>query len=90
MARTERIPVGERAEAAVIAWMRHQTTAYDQLSIPRVKGMRREVRRELAEISRALLNRHRSDESHMVSSCPLCTALSKSTTESQPITLAPR
>ncbi len=90
VARTERIPVEERAEAAVIAWMRHQTTAYDQLSIPRVKGMRREVRRELAEISRALLDRHRSDEPHLVSSCPLCTSLSKSTTESHPITCAPR
>src|SRR5687768_3058513 len=29
VARTERIPVDERAEAAVIAWMRHQTTAYE-------------------------------------------------------------
>src|SRR5262249_16776538 len=31
VARTERIPVAERAEAAVIAWMRHQTTAYDNM-----------------------------------------------------------
>ncbi len=90
VARTERIPVAQRAEAAVIAWMRHQTTAYDQLSIPRVKGMRREVRRELAEISRALLNRHRSDESHLVSSCPLCTALSKSAPQPHAITVEPR
>ena len=75
VARTERIPVEERAQAAVIAWMRHQTTAYDTLSIPRVKGMRREVRRELAEISFALLNRHRSDVPHPVASCPLCSAL---------------
>ena len=30
VARTARIPSHERAEAAVIAWMRHQTTAYDQ------------------------------------------------------------
>jgi len=29
VARTKRIPVEERAEAAVIAWMRHQTTGYD-------------------------------------------------------------
>ena len=46
VARTKRIGVAERAEAAVIAWMRHQTTAYDCLSIPRVAGMRREVRRD--------------------------------------------
>jgi hypothetical protein len=48
VARTKRIPVEQRAEAAVIAWMRHQTTAYDSMTIPRVKGKRREVRRMLA------------------------------------------
>ncbi len=47
--RTERIPVEQRAEAAVIAWMRHQTTAYDNMSIARVRGKRREVRRMLAQ-----------------------------------------
>lgn len=75
VARTERIPIERRAEAAVIAWMRHQTTAYDNLAIPRVKGMRREVRRELAEVSRTLLNLHRRGEPHPVPSCSLCTAL---------------
>ena len=45
VARTKRIPVEQRAEAAVIAWMRHQTTAYDSMKIARVKGKRREVRR---------------------------------------------
>ena len=35
--RTKRIPVEQRAEAAVIAWMRHQTTAYDSMAIPRVQ-----------------------------------------------------
>jgi hypothetical protein len=38
VARTKRIPVEQRAEAAVIAWMRHQTTGYDGMVIPRVKG----------------------------------------------------
>ncbi len=52
VARTKRIPVEERAEAAVIAWMRHQTTGYDSLVIPRVKGQRREVRRILARYRR--------------------------------------
>ena len=75
VARTERIPVERRAEAAVIAWLRHQTTAYDSLSIARVKGARREVRRELAEVSRALLDTHRRDTPHAPSSCPLCHAL---------------
>src|SRR5580704_13662225 len=45
VARTKRIPIEQRAEAAVIAWMRHQTTGYDSLVIPRIKGKRREVRR---------------------------------------------
>ena len=75
VARTERIPVERRAEAAVIAWMRHQTTAYDNLAIPRIKGKRREVRRDLAEISRAVLDLHRRDEAHVAAGCPLCAAL---------------
>ncbi|MGK3994723.1 DUF2293 domain-containing protein [Sorangium sp. So ce1024] len=75
VARTERIPVAQRAESAVIAWMRHQTTAYDTMSIPRVKGMRREVRRELAQISRAVLDLHRTDAPHASASCPLCAAV---------------
>ncbi|MFY1827929.1 DUF2293 domain-containing protein [Myxococcus fulvus] len=77
VARTERIPVERRAEAAVIAWMRHQTTQYDDMSIARVKGARREVRRELAEISRAVLDLHRRDVPHGPSACPLCTALAR-------------
>ena len=57
VARTKRIPVEQRAEAAVIAWMRHQTTGYDGMVIPRVKGKRREVRRMLARRSQELLER---------------------------------
>ncbi|MEZ4360992.1 MAG: DUF2293 domain-containing protein [Kofleriaceae bacterium] len=72
VARTKRISVAERAEAATIAWMRHQTTAYDHMSIPRVAGKRREVRRELAEISRAVLDLHRRDAPHAPHGCPLC------------------
>ncbi len=75
VARTERIPVERRAEAAVIAWMRHQTTAYDNLAIPRIKGKRREVRRDLAEVSRAVLDLHRRDDAHAAAACPLCAAL---------------
>ncbi|MFT3765386.1 MAG: DUF2293 domain-containing protein [Minicystis sp.] len=75
VARTERIPIERRAEAAVIAWMRHQTTAYDRLAIPRVKGARREVRRDLAEVSRAVLDLHRRDAPHAPLTCPLCTAV---------------
>ena len=74
VARTQRIPVEERAAAAVIAWMRHQTTGYDSLVIPRVKGQRREVRRLLAEQSRRLLDRYRRGEAPGAN-CPLGRAL---------------
>lgn len=76
VARTKMIPVERRAEAAVIAWMRHQTTGYDSMVIPRVKGKRREVRRMLAERSKELLSRYRRGEP-IASSCPLSIALSK-------------
>jgi len=75
VARTERISIDRRAESAVIAWMRHQTTAYDRMAIPRVAGKRREVRRELATISRAILDLHRRDAPHAATACPLCTAV---------------
>ena len=75
VARTEWIPVEERAEAAVIAWMRHQTTAYDQIKLARVKGLRREVRHELADTSREVLEHHRCGSVHPAADCPLCRAL---------------
>jgi hypothetical protein len=74
VARTERIPVEDRARAAVIAWMRHQTTDYDDMKVARVKGARREVRRELAEVSRAVLDLHRRDDPHAPRGCSLCQA----------------
>lgn len=78
VARTERIPVAQRAESAVIAWLRHQTTAYDHMKIARVKGARRQVRRELAEVSRAVLDLHRREgaPAHVKAACPLCAAIS--------------
>ena len=74
VARTKRIPVEQRAEAAVIAWMRHQTTGYDGMVIPRVKGKRREVRRMLARRSHELLDRYRRG-SVIPEACPLMAAL---------------
>lgn len=74
VARTKRIPVEQRAEAAVIAWMRHSTTGYDGMAIPRVKGKRREVRRMLARRSHALLERYRRGESAL-EGCPLLKVL---------------
>jgi hypothetical protein len=77
VARTRRIPVDERAEAAVIAWLRHQTTAYDKIQVPKVKGMRRQIRRQLAEVSRRLLDLHRPGGVHPDEGCGLCAALAR-------------
>lgn len=76
VARTAMIPVEERAAKAVIAWMRHQTTAYESMRIPREKGKRREVRRMLASRSVELLTTYRAglDPSP---GCPLKKALGK-------------
>ncbi len=74
VARTKRIPVERRAEAAVIAWMRHQTTAYDHLHIARIKGERRRVRQLLAGESRRLLDRYRRG-APADPGCPLARAL---------------
>ena len=74
VARTKRITVAQRAEAAVIAWMRHQTTGYEGMVIPRIKGKRREVRRMLAQRSQELLARYRRGEP-VSDGCPLRKAL---------------
>lgn len=74
VARTKRIPIERRAEAAVIAWMRHQTTGYDSMRIARVKGQRREVRRMLAQRSKELLGAYRRGEA-VSAACPLARAL---------------
>jgi len=75
VARTKRIPVEQRAEAATIAWMRHQTTGYDNMVIPLVKGRRREVRRMLARRSLELLSRYRQGGAIDHAACPLARAL---------------
>ncbi len=77
VARTKQIPVERRAEAAVIAWMRHQTTVYDEMKIARIKGERREVRRMLAEQSRQLLREYRDGFAVPPSKCELRKALAK-------------
>jgi hypothetical protein len=79
VARTQRIPIERRAESAVIAWLRHATTAYDNMKIPRIKGKRREIRRMLAEQSRQLLERYRAGGA-ADQACPLQRALSQAAT----------
>ena len=78
VARTQRIPIEDRAKAAVIAWMRHNTTNYDERYIPRIAGKRREVRRDLAQDSIALLKSYRAGKD-VPADCPLQKALNSST-----------
>jgi hypothetical protein len=75
VARTQRIAIEKRAAAAVIAWLRHRTTAYDHMKIERRRGRRREVRRMLAQQSRALLEAYRTGRHIDPSICPLRRAL---------------
>lgn len=60
VARTQMIPIEKRAAKAVVAWMRHQTTAYDNMKIPHIKGERRLVRKNLAKQSIKLLENYRN------------------------------
>ena len=76
VARTQRIPIEKRAEAAVIAWMRHQTSVYDNMRVPRIKGARREIRRQIAAHSRELLQHYRKGHDIDFAQCPLYQALS--------------
>jgi hypothetical protein len=57
--------------------MRHKTTAYDNMAIPRGKGKRREVRRMLAKKSRMLLGVYRNGRTVKSDHCLLSTALSR-------------
>jgi len=74
VARTQMIPIEKRAQLAVIAWMRHQTTGYDNLQIARGKGERRAIRRTLSQQSEALLMCYRKGMT-ITTSCPLKRAL---------------
>ena len=76
VARTEKIPLAERAGRAVIAWLRHQTTEYDRMTIARVKGRRREVRRAMASRSAELLRPYR-EGGDVDQFCPLLRALER-------------
>ena len=76
VARTETIPIEDRACAAVLAWMRHNTTNYDHMYIPRTHGRRREVRRDLAQESIVLLKDYRRGND-APPTCPLQKALAR-------------
>ena len=74
VARTATIPIEERAAKAVIAWMRHKTTAYESMAIARIKGKRRETRRILAKRSSEILDVYRKGDA-IPENCPLKKAL---------------
>ena len=82
VARTQTIPVEERAAHAVIAWMRHQTTGYDNAKIAKIKGERRAVRREYAQQSVALLANYRQGRD-IPDNCPLLKAIDKIQTSNE-------
>lgn len=76
VARTSMIPLEQRASHAVIAWMRHQTTSYDNMHIPLIKGERRNVRKQLAQQSINLLSKYRQGKD-VGENCPLYRAITK-------------
>ncbi len=74
VARTQRIPVAQRAEAAVIAWLRHRTTGYDGMVIPSVRGKRGRFGACWHGASHELLDGYRRGEP-VPEGCPLQRAL---------------
>lgn len=78
VARTQLIPIQERASKAVIAWMRHATTKYDSMKIARIKGERRAVRKQLAIDSIDVLKTYQVGKP-IDPMCPLYKILSNNT-----------
>jgi hypothetical protein len=75
VARSSSVTLNDKAALAVMAWMRHQTSAYDSTTVPRVKGARRELRRQIARQSERILAKYRSGDDVDFGICPLYKAL---------------
>jgi hypothetical protein len=75
VARSSSVTLEDKAALAVMAWMRHQTSAYDSTSVARVKGARRELRRLIACQSERILAKYRSGDNVDFEVCPLYRAL---------------
>jgi hypothetical protein len=75
VARSSSVTLDDKAALAVMAWMRHQTSAYDSTSVARVKGARRELRRQIAHQSERILAKYRSGDDVDYKVCPLYRAL---------------
>ncbi|GAC17507.1 DUF2293 domain-containing protein [Paraglaciecola arctica] len=75
VARSSSVTLEDKAAMAVMAWMRHQTSAYDSTPVPSVKGARRELRRQIARQSERILAKYRSGADVDFKACPLYTVL---------------
>ena len=75
VARSSSVTLEDKAALAVMAWMRHQTSAYDSTPVVRVKGARRELRRLIARQSERILARYRGGDNVDFEVCPLYRAL---------------
>ena len=75
VARTQRLSLEDKAELALLAWLRHQTSDYDRLPVARVKGARRALRHQIAKRSLQLLERYRRGDPVDPGTCPLQRAL---------------
>ena len=75
VARSSSVTLEDKAALAVMAWMRHQTSAYDSTSVARVKGARRELRRLIARQSERILAKYRNGNGVDFEVCPLYKAL---------------
>ncbi len=77
VARSSSVTLEDKAAMAVMAWMRHQTSDYDVTPVARIKGARRELRRNIARQSTRILAKYRSGEDADLKACPLYKALQK-------------
>ena len=75
VARSSSVTLEDKAALAVMAWMRHQTSAYDSTPVSPVKGARRELRRQIARQSERILAKYRSGDDVDFGVCPLYKAL---------------
>lgn len=75
VARTKRISTAARAAKAVIAWMRHQATAYEGIQVAKGKNERRKLRKQMARESIDILTKYRAGENVDRVNCPLARAL---------------
>jgi hypothetical protein len=75
VARCPSVTLNDKAALAVMAWMRHQTSTYDSTPVQRVKGARRELRRQIARKSEQILAKYRRGDDVDFKVCPLYKAL---------------